>query len=479
MDKTNARTLIFDDDLTQKQQRNIESLFDAHPIATKPININKLDLYDNAIDTSTEKSKLINNFNYESNNRVKILDRTAIILEIFAQRAKSKEGQLQVELALLEYRLTRGPKATGSGDSGAGFRGPGESRIETDKRIIKDKILLVKKEIEKLQIQRLQNRKTRTVSSNPIITLVGYTNAGKSTLMNKLSQANVLAEDKLFATLDPTTRKVKLPNIIDSSNESNDKLSNNIDVFLTDTVGFISKLPTSLIAAFRSTLEEINQADVLVHVIDRSNPVWRKHRIAVLKELQAIGCVDTPLVELWNKIDQLDNPDEICYEAMTLPIETEGYDDDSIEENIDILPDSIENVNENIDNTNEYIISDNNISNNVILNNEDDNYITEDVDSLIDRKIDEPTPTYKFAEKLTNSNFNSQKNKQPRKNTFVVAASVKTEVEIPYELDNGIVASIHSSGIIESISYNDLGTLIQAKVPSSLHTKLQRFVKFN
>lgn len=222
--KLETNTLIFDDDLSPKQQKNLEEMFESYP----------------------------------GGSMIKIIDRTAVILEIFAQRARTREGQLQVELAQLEYRLTRGPRATGTDrDLGCGFRGPGESKLETDKRVIKEKILLLKKEIDKIQSQRSQHRKGRESLGIPVVTLCGYTNAGKSTLMNSLSQAGVLAEDKLFATLDPTTRKVKLPSRQDSDmvNESGSK--NRREFLLTDTVGFISKLPTSLIAAFRSSLAQV------------------------------------------------------------------------------------------------------------------------------------------------------------------------------------------------------------------------------
>jgi GTP-binding protein HflX len=222
---TKTTVLVIDDDLTTKQQRNLEDMFAANGAQD-----------------------------------IKILDRTAIILEIFAQHAKSREGQLQVELAMLEYRLTRGPSSSGDvgRDSGAGFRGPGESKLETDKRLIRDKIILVKTALVGLKQQRENHRESRRRLGLPVIALVGYTNAGKSTLLNRLSRAGVLAENMLFATLDPTTRKVVLPkaakalDLMEAGRHNKGQ-----EVLLTDTVGFISKLPTDLIAAFRATLGHI------------------------------------------------------------------------------------------------------------------------------------------------------------------------------------------------------------------------------
>jgi GTP-binding protein HflX len=218
--------VVVDDDLTPKQQRNLEDGLQSYGV---PAN-------------------------------VKVLDRTAIILEIFAQHAQSKEGQLQVELAMLQYRLNRGPKARGGHyDSGCGFRGPGETKLETDKRIIRDKIVQLKHDIDQLSQHRLQHRVNRLKQLHlPVVALVGYTNAGKSTLMNKISHAGVLAENMLFATLDPTTRKVVVPKIVKKKNdneegesESEHESHKGQEILLTDTVGFISKLPTHLIAAFR------------------------------------------------------------------------------------------------------------------------------------------------------------------------------------------------------------------------------------
>ena len=193
-----------------------------------------------------------------------------------------------------------------SGSGGVGLRGPGESQLEIDKRLIRDRIIVLKRKIDSVQAQRDIHRKGRSNLGLPVLALVGYTNSGKSTLLNYLTRAGVMAENILFATLDPTTRKVKLPG-----------LQTHPEVLLTDTVGFIQKLPTQLIAAFRATLEEVKEADVLLHVIDCSNPVWEKQEMAVKSVLREIGAGDKPMVRVLNKIDLLDEDlaENLQYEA--------------------------------------------------------------------------------------------------------------------------------------------------------------------
>ena len=220
----------------------------------------------------------------------KIVDRTMLILDIFAKRASTGEGKIQVELAQLKYAAVRlvGLRSSLSRlGGGIGTRGPGEKKIELDRRLIHNRISVLKEELREVKKQRDIRRKAR--KDNFVIAIVGYTNAGKSTFLNKLTGADVLAEDKLFATLDPTTRKLKLP----SGNE----------VLLTDTVGFIRKLPHHLIEAFKSTLEEAKYADLIVHMIDASNPEADTQMLIVYNILRELGIEDKEVVSLYNKID--------------------------------------------------------------------------------------------------------------------------------------------------------------------------------
>ena len=233
--------------------------------------------------------------NLEDLLETKVMDRTLIILDIFAQRASTREGKIQVELAQLRYRATR---LTGLGRSlsrlggGIGTRGPGEKKLEVDRRLIKDRISQLKQELETVKRHREVARQQRSKNPIPVVAIVGYTNAGKSTLLNQLTGANVLEEDKLFATLDPTTRNLKL--------------ASGQEVLLTDTVGFIRKLPHHLIQAFRSTLEEAKYADLILHVVDASNPQMDVHMHVVYDTLNQLEVGDKPVITLFNKIDRMD-----------------------------------------------------------------------------------------------------------------------------------------------------------------------------
>jgi len=260
-----ADVIIFDDELSPRHQRELDEIF---------------------------------------NENVRILDRTALILDIFAQHANTREGALQVELAQYEYRLPRLTRAwthlarqAGGGGGrtgsvgGVGLRGPGETQLEVDRREIRRRIDSLKNSLEKVRAHRERYRSRRKNSQIPVIALVGYTNSGKSTLLNQLSDADVYVADKLFATLDPTTRKVELPN--------------SKEVLFTDTVGFIQKLPTTLIAAFRATLEEIVDADQLLHILDITHPNVRQHAKAVYNTLKEIGADHIPTITVMNKIDLL------------------------------------------------------------------------------------------------------------------------------------------------------------------------------
>ncbi|MDG4945025.1 GTPase HflX [Weeksellaceae bacterium KMM 9713] len=242
-------TLIFDDELTPSQLKNIEKLME-----------------------------------------IKIMDRTNLILDIFAQRAQTSYARTQVELAQYEYllpRLTRMWTHLERQRGGIGMRGPGETEIETDRRIIRDRITLLKKKLEKIDKQMATQRSNRGQLVR--VALVGYTNVGKSTLMNVLSKSDVFAEDKLFATLDTTVRKVVI---------------GNLPFLLTDTVGFIRKLPTQLVESFKSTLDEVREADLIVHVIDISHPSFEDHIRSVNETLEDIDSRDKPTILVFNKIDQ-------------------------------------------------------------------------------------------------------------------------------------------------------------------------------
>jgi len=265
-----------------------------------------------ALENAFNKKVIENDFlGSDQEDVVKVVDRTALILDIFAQHAKTREGKLQVDLALHEYRKPRLTRMwthleRQSGSGGVGLRGPGETQLEVDKRILRDRILVLKGKIDDVQKQRDLHRRGRKKGGLPVLALVGYTNAGKSTLLNCLTKAGILAENILFATLDPTTRRVKLPGY-----------KTHPEVLLTDTVGFIQKLPTQLVAAFRATLEEVKEADVLVHIVDVSNPSWRKQEASVTDVLEDIGAGEIPLVRVFNKLDLLDPEDAemIKYEA--------------------------------------------------------------------------------------------------------------------------------------------------------------------
>ncbi len=268
VEETQADVILFDDELSPRHQRELERVF---------------------------------------GEQVRIIDRTALILDIFALHAHTREGALQVELAQYEYRLPRLTRAwthlarqAGGGGGragsvgGVGLRGPGETQLEVDRRDIRRRIDYLKRELEKVRAHRQRYRSKRRKARLPVVALVGYTNAGKSTLLNRLSGADVYVADRLFATLDPTTRRVELP-------------GGHLALF-TDTVGFIQKLPTSLVAAFRATLEEIADADLLLHVIDVTHPNALAQAEAVHETLQEIGAEHVPALVALNKIDRLENP---------------------------------------------------------------------------------------------------------------------------------------------------------------------------
>jgi len=234
--------------------------------------------------------------NLEKILEVQVIDRTGLILDIFAHRARTAEGKLQVELAQLNYLLPRLANMWSHLErirGGIGLRGPGETQIETDRRLVRQRIALLKDKVDEIRHRRQVQRSQRAQSNIPLVSLVGYTNAGKSTLLNSLSQAGVFVEDKLFATLDPTTRDVTFPN--------------GTRALVSDTVGFIRNLPTQLVAAFRATLEEVKSADILVHVVDASNQAWVEQEETVAAVLHELEADDKPTIMAFNKMDEVED----------------------------------------------------------------------------------------------------------------------------------------------------------------------------
>lgn len=251
--------------------------------------------------------------NLEAELDIKVMDRTLIILDIFAKRALTKEGKIQVELAQLKYRSVRliGLRSSLSRlGGGIGTKGPGEKKLEMDRRLISDRMVQLKREVDEIESHRLLAREKRSKNPIPVIAIVGYTNAGKSTLLNKFTDAKVLEEDKLFATLDPTTRNYKLPN--------------GQEILLTDTVGFIRKLPHHLIDAFRSTLEEAKYADLIIHVVDSSNPQIDSHMDIVYETLNSLKVKDKPIITFFNKQDKLEDSDSRIFKDLKADYTAKG-----------------------------------------------------------------------------------------------------------------------------------------------------------
>ena len=263
----------------------------------------QLVIFDHELSPSQER-------NLEKALQCRVLDRTGLILDIFAQRARTHEGKLQVELAQLQHmstRLVRGWTHLERQKGGIGMRGPGETQLETDRRLLRARIKFIEARLEKVRSQREQGRRSRTRSATPTVSLAGYTNAGKSTLFNALTEADVYAANQLFATLDPTMRRITLPDT-------------GVTV-LADTVGFVRHLPHQLVEAFRSTLEEVARADLLLHVIDAASDERIEQIYQVEEVLTEIGAADVPRLEVFNKIDLTENnTPRIEYDADGLPV---------------------------------------------------------------------------------------------------------------------------------------------------------------
>lgn len=288
-DEAGANLIVFDDEITPGQQRNLQKIFQRD-----------------------------------------VIDRTEVILGVFAQRAQTKEARLQIELAKLQYEaprlkrlwshLSRQAGTASSGGGGAYLKGEGEKQIEIDRRILKRKVDQLKGEIQEVRAHRDTQRLARDKAGVPVFAIIGYTNAGKSTLLNALTGANVFVEDKLFATLDTTTRKFTL--------------KNNQDILLIDTVGFIRKLPHQLVAAFKSTLEEAVEADILIHLIDASNPLAEEQAATTYEVLSELNAKNKPIITVLNKIDKAMQPALTNKLRMTYPknvqisaLTKEGFDD--------------------------------------------------------------------------------------------------------------------------------------------------------
>lgn len=359
--------LIFDDELLPRQQRNLEQELD-----------------------------------------VKVVDRTALILDIFARHASTKEGKLQVELAQYEYRLPRLTRMwthlSRQGVGGVGLRGPGETQLESDRREIGRRISDLKGQLEQVRVHRRQYRSRRKRVAIPVVAIVGYTNAGKSTLLNALAGSDVLVEDKLFATLDPTTRRVELPD-------------GNAALF-TDTVGFIHKLPTQLVAAFRATLEEINEADLLLHVVDITHPNVQEQSATVERVLRDLGAHDKPVITALNKMDLLAD-------------EGESRGGDGEEE-------------------------------------------TDEGSSLSDR-VSETMRDYPNCVAISAAESLGLDSLLGRVQALLEEELVPVVVLLPYSSD-GLIGLIHQRGVIEREEYGESGVLVEAKVPQGLAQHFERYL---
>jgi GTP-binding protein HflX len=348
--------------------------------------------------------------NLEEELEVKVVDRTALILDIFARHARTKEGKLQVELAQYEYRLPRLTRMwthlSRQAVGGVGLRGPGETQLESDRREIGRRISDLRGQLEQVRVHRRQYRSRRKMAAIPVVAIVGYTNAGKSTLLNSLAGSDVLVEDKLFATLDPTTRRVELPD--------------GKAVLFTDTVGLINKLPTQLVAAFRATLEEINEADLLLHIVDITHPNVQEQSATVERVLRELGAENKPVITALNKMDLL--ADERDSGA-----------------------------------------------------GEDDQQVSEGEGGGLLERVGEMMREYPNCVAISAADGLGLERLLARVQELLEEDLVPVIVLLPYSSD-GLVGLIHQRGTIDREEYRESGVLLEARVPEGMAHLLERYL---
>ena len=432
-------TVIFDSELTPRQNRNLSELLDG---------------------------------------KVQVCDRTMLILDIFSQRARTAEGQLQVEMAQLEYQLPRLTRmwthlerqaGGGAGGGGGAVKGMGEKQIEIDKRLLRDRIVFLRRKLDKVKTHRQLYRGRRTEAPVPVVSFVGYTNAGKSSLLNRLTSAGVLAEDQLFATLDPTTRRLPLPN--------------GKDVLVTDTVGFIQRLPTELVAAFRATLEEIKDSTLLLHVVDISSPLAGAQVAAVEAVLAELGAGDIPRITVWNKVDAFagDGDEEGDAEAeadannnMTairavIDSSSSSYSSGESKKKNEVKmseeagpPAALTVVEGEVeDETNDVAPSSQSLSSSSSASSSS---------SRLDNVMRAAAECGAVAVSA-HSGFNVQALMDVVQSELVRVSLVRVEVMVPYA-EGGLLGEIRRSGVVDEEEYGEEGTRVVAHVPLSMARRL-------
>ena len=377
-------TVVFDSELTPRQARNLSKVLD---------------------------------------DKVQICDRTMLILDIFSQRARTAEGQLQVEMAQLEYQLPRLTRmwthlerqAGGAGGSGR-VKGMGEKQIEIDKRLLRDRIVLLRRKLDKVKTHRELYRGRRAEAPVPVVSLVGYTNAGKSSLLNRLTAAGVLSEDQLFATLDPTTRRLPL--------------ANGKDILVTDTVGFIQRLPTNLVAAFRATLEEIRDSTLLLHVVDASSPLAGAQVAAVEAVLRDLGAEDIPRVTVWNKVDAMDADADA------------DVDVDARDSGGGKIPDAAEETSET------------------------------GIEPVTRDDVASAARAAGAVAVSARTGFGVDELVATVQRELVRVSLVRVELTVPYT-EGSVLGEIRKAGVIEEEAYDEVGTRVVAHVPFPMARRLQ------